>query len=127
MPVSEFGRDLAARRLPSFSLVVPDLCHSMHDCSIETGDAWLHSFLKPLLKSPELAHSLVLVTFDEGSSFDGGGGHVATLALGPLVRRGATSARRVTTYGLLRTIEDGLGLPRLGASRSARAVTGIWR
>jgi phosphatidylinositol-3-phosphatase len=127
VPLPGFGSDLAARRLPDYSLVVPDLCHSMHDCSIETGDAWLRSFLKPLLRSSELARSLVLVTFDEGSSSDGGGGHVATLALGPLVRRGAGSARRITTYGLLRTIEDGLGLPRLGASRSAGPITGIWR
>jgi hypothetical protein len=28
---------------------------------------------------------------------------------------------------LLRTVEDGLGLPRLGRSAGAAPVTGIWR
>jgi hypothetical protein len=30
-------------------------------------------------------------------------------------------------YALLRTIEDALGLPHLGASAQARPITGIWR
>jgi hypothetical protein len=71
----------------------------------------------------------VLITFDEASHGDdrGGGGHIATLAVGPAVLRGAQSNRGITHYGLLRTIEDGWGLPRLGRSASANAATGIWR
>ena len=99
----------------------------MHDCPVAAGDAWLRSFLRPLLASPQLKRSLVLVTFDEGTSYGRDGGHVATLAVGPLVRPGAVSRRPVNQFGLLRTIEDGLGLPALGASRVNRPVTGIWR
>jgi hypothetical protein len=33
----------------------------------------------------------------------------------------------MTHYGLLRTIEDGLGLPRLGRSARGRPITGIWK
>jgi hypothetical protein len=33
----------------------------------------------------------------------------------------------MTHYGLLRTIEDGLGLPRLGRSARVGPVTGIWK
>jgi hypothetical protein len=127
VPYSRFAPDLAGGRLPAFSLVVPNLCHSMHDCSVATGDRWLAGFLRPLLASPELGHSAVFVTFDEGSSSVHGGGRVATLVLGPLVEPGARSSRLVTHYGVLRTIEDGLGLPRLGASAGARPITGIWR
>ena len=54
VPLGTFDRDLAAGRLPDFSLVVPDLCHDMHDCSIATGDAWLRTFLRPLLRSSAL-------------------------------------------------------------------------
>jgi len=125
VPLAGFRRDLASGRLPDFSLVVPDMCHSMHDCSLATGDAWLRGFLGPALTG--FGGTLVLVTFDEGSSDAGGGGHIATLALGPLVRPGARSAQRVTTYGLLRTIENGLGVRPLGASAAARPVAGIWR
>jgi acid phosphatase len=127
VPYSRFTSDLAGGRLPAFSLVVPNLCHSMHDCSVATGDRWLAGFLGPLLASPELHDSVVLVTFDEGSSSQHGGGRIPTLVLGPLVEPGARSSRLVTHYGVLRTIEDGLGLPRLGASARARPINGIWR
>ena len=127
VPYSRFAPDLAGGRLPAFSLVVPNLCHSMHDCSVATGDRWLAGFLRPLLASPALDHSAVFVTFDEGSSSVHGGGRVATLVLGPPVEPGTRNSRLVTHYGVLRTIEDGLGLPRLGASARARPITGIWR
>ena len=127
VPLTRFAPDLRAGRLPAVSLVVPDLCHSMHDCSVATGDRWLREFLRPLLASPELAQSAVIVTFDEGSTDARGGGHVATLVLGPLVRSGARSGQIVRHYGVLRTIEDGLGLAHLGNSAGARPIAGIWR
>lgn len=129
VPYSEFRRDLRRRRLPDFSFVVPDLCNGMHDCPVATGDAWLKKFLPPLLRSPQLKGGVVFVTFDEAGQGDnrGGGGHIATLALGPTVRKGAKSIRGLNHYGLLRTIEDAWGLPHLGRSARANAATGIWR
>ena len=112
---------LSPRRLPDFALVVPDLCHDMHDCPVRVGDTWLRRFLPPLLRVPE---TVVFVTFDESY---GAGNRVPALALGPLVRPGSRFAPALTHYGLLRTIEDGLGLPRLGRSARAGPATGIWK
>jgi phosphatidylinositol-3-phosphatase len=126
VPLSAFRRDLAANRLPSFSLVVPDVCHDMHDCPVATGDAWLASFLRPVLGSKAMRGSVVFVVFDEGTSSAGGGGHVPALALGPLVREGAATQAALDHYGLLRTIEQAWGLPLLGESRKATPITGIW-
>ena len=128
VPYAEFRQDLRRGRLPDFSFVVPDLCNGMHDCPVATGDAWLEKFLPPLLRSPQLKGGVVFVTFDEADHGDnrGGGGHIATLALGPAVRKG-TSSKGMNHYGLLRTIEDAWGLPRLGRSATANAATGIWR
>jgi acid phosphatase len=127
VPLGRFTRDLAGGTLPDFSLVVPDLCHDMHDCSVATGDAWLGRFLRPLLASPQLRDGAVMVVFDEGGSSEGGGGHVPALVLGPLVRPGVSSHAPVTHYGLLRTIEEAFGLPLLGQSASAVPIRGIWR
>jgi phosphatidylinositol-3-phosphatase len=123
----QLGRDLRARRLPSFSLLIPNLCDDMHDCSVATGDAWLEAHVVPLLHSPELRGGVVFVVFDEGTGDSGGGGHVVALALGPTVRRGARFTRPTNHYGLLRTIEDAWGLPRLGHSGTGTPVGGIWR
>jgi hypothetical protein len=127
VPLPQLARDVAQRRLPDFGLVVPDLCDDMHDCSVATGDAWLRQHVVPLLESPALAGGVVFVVFDEGSSSEGGGGNVEALALGPTVKPGSVFAGSTNHYGLLRTIEDAWGLPRLGFSAKARPIGGIWR
>jgi hypothetical protein len=121
VPLRDLSRDLAARRLPNFSLVVPNLCHDMHDCSVAAGDRWLRGFLPPLLK---VAGTAVFVVFDES---DTGVARLPAIAIGPLVRPGSRFRPAMTHYGLLRTIEDGFGLPRLGRSARAGPITGIWR
>ena len=127
VPYTQLARDLAAHRLPDFSLLIPNLCHDMHDCSVATGDAWLKAHIVPLVRSPELRGGVVFVVFDEGTSDVGGGGRVEALALGPAVRHGSRFARATNHYGLLRTIEDAWRLPRLGLSRTATPIGGIWR
>lgn len=124
VPLTQLRADLARGVLPDYSMIVPDMCHSMHDCSVRTGDAWLRGQLPPLLK---LRNTVVFVTFDEGTSSAYGGGQVAALALGTAVRPHTTYKRVATHYALLRTIEDAWGLPRLGRSASAAPIAGIWR
>jgi hypothetical protein len=124
VPLTGLATDLRMGALPSFSLVVPDLCHSMHDCSVRTGDTWLRRIVPPLLSLPD---SVVFVVFDEGSSNLHGGGHTPALALGTAVRPKSRYTRVTGHYGLLRTIEQAWGLPLLGRSKAAGAITGIWR
>jgi hypothetical protein len=121
VPLSQLSRDLAAKRLPDFALVVPDLCHDMHDCPVATGDAWLKRFLPRLLRLPNTA---VFVVFDESDSLDP---RVPGLVIGTAVRPGSQFRPRLSHYGLLRTIEDAWGLARLGRSASVGPITGIWR
>jgi phosphatidylinositol-3-phosphatase len=114
----------SAKAPPAFALVAPDLCNDGHDCPVSTADSWLARFVPPLLRLPRTS---VFVIFDEGTTNQGGGGHVAVLALGTAIRAHVRSQQPSGHYVLLRTIEDALGLPRLGASARARPLTGIWR
>jgi hypothetical protein len=123
VPLRELTLDLRAGRLPDFAFVVPDLCNSMHDCSVAVGDAWLRRTVTPLLGLP---NSVVFVLFDEGSTNVRGGGHTAALALGTAVQRGARYGAVTGHYGVLRTIEGAWGLPLLGQSARARPIAGIW-
>jgi hypothetical protein len=124
VPLSQLGPDVRAGALPSFSLVVPDLCHSMHDCSVSVGDTWLRSQIGKFVKLP---NTVVFVLFDEGSTSIRGGGHTAALALGQAVRAGSRSTAVTGHYGILRTIEQAWGLPLLGHSAHVAPITGIWR
>jgi hypothetical protein len=124
VPLTHLGADVRANGLPDFSLVVPDLCNSMHDCSVAVGDAWLRRVVTPLLKVPRTA---IFVLFDEGSTSRRGGGHTPALVVGTAVRPKSRYRAFSGHYEVLRTIEDAWGLPRLGASAKARPITGIWR
>jgi hypothetical protein len=124
VPLTRLVPDLRAGTLPSFSLVVPDLCHSMHDCSVSVGDRWLRNQLGPFLKLP---NTVVFVVFDEGGTSLGGGGHTAALVLGTSVRPGSRFTGVTSHYGVLRTIEQAWGLPLLGHSAHVDPITGIWR
>ena len=126
VPYTQLRADVRARRLPDFSLVVPDLCNDMHDCSVDTGDRWLKENIVPLLASPALAGGVVFVVFDEGRSSTGGGGSVAALAAGPAVKRGTTFKSAANHYSLLRTVEQAWDLPLLGRSAHVLPITGIW-
>jgi hypothetical protein len=124
VPLRELTTDFAAKDLPDFALVVPDLCNSTHDCPISVGDAWLRRTVGPLLELPRTA---IFITFDEGGSSVRGGGHITTLVVGTAVRRHVAFRAVTNHYGLLRTIEQAWGLPKLGRSATARPITGIWR
>jgi hypothetical protein len=112
-------RDLRRGTLPPFALVVPDLCHDMHDCSVAVGDRYLSVLVPRVLKALGPRGYLVL-TFDEGSSSVHGGGRIPTIVAGPGVVRGRTLASTVTHYGVLRTTEDTFGLAHLGAAADPR-------
>jgi phosphatidylinositol-3-phosphatase len=124
VPLVRLAADVRLGTLPDFSLVIPDMCHSMHDCSVAAGDAWLRRTSAPLLTQPRTA---VFVIFDEGSTSVRGGGHTPALVLGSTVRQSSRYRALSGHYEVLRTIEEAWGLPLLGASARAHAITGIWR
>jgi phospholipase C len=125
----DWNNDLATGNLPRYSMVVPNLCNDMHSCPVRVGDAWLGRFLPPLLSSPEMKAGVVFIVFDEAqgpNASSHGGGRVAALVLGPLVRPGASSPQPLDHYSLLRTIEQSWGLPLLGDSATTAPISGIW-
>ena len=103
----------------SFELIIPNMTNDMHDGSVAQGDSFLRSFVPRILEEPAFARSLLLITWDEGTTNDGGGGRVATLVIAPSVPRGMRSDRSHTHYSLLRTIEEAWGLGCLEHSCSA--------
>ncbi len=102
-----------------FTIIEPDLCHSMHDCPVSTGDSWLRGVLPAVLASDDYVagNTAVFITFDEGG---GAGGEVLfTLVLSPYTPAGTVSTTAFTHYSLLATLQKTLGLPCLLNSCSA--------
>lgn len=113
---------LTSGNLPSFSFLVPDQCHNMHDCSAVEGDKWLGSWLPRILGSPNYAdgRTAVIITWDEGEGGSDGQNclnkageascHPPTFVISPSTRPGTNSDTPFNHYSVLRTTEDMLGL-----------------
>jgi hypothetical protein len=126
--------DLAADRLPSLSVVVPDQCNNTHDCPVATGDRWLARMVPRILASPgyRSGSTALVVTWDEGRGGRRGEScratrsrscHIATVVVSPTTRSGTRSATRFDHYALLETTERLLGLPLLGHAADAATVS----
>ena len=131
VPLTRLADDLRARRLPRFVWITPDLCHDTHDCDVATGDRFLAGLLPSLLRSLG-PRGVLFLTWDEGVGDAGccgkpGGGRIPLIVAGPAARLRARSGVPFDHYSLLRTIEDGFGLSRLGASARARPLTPMLR
>ena len=117
---SHFGPGAA-----SFNLVVPNLCHDMHDCSVAQGDAFLASFIPRIIDAPSWGpDDLLVVTFDEGHT---GNQQISTILISDAVAAGSQSALRHDHYSLLRTLEASWGLGCLGNACTANDIGELFR
>ena len=124
----EFARDLkTASTLPNYVFISPDLCHNMHDCPIETGDAWLARQVPKILASPAFTrqHSLLVITWDEGR---GNRNKVAAIFAGSAAKTSYRSHAAYSHYSLLHTIEDAWALePLTDNDRNAPVMNDMLR
>jgi phosphatidylinositol-3-phosphatase len=111
---------LAAGRLHRFSLVVPNVVDDMHNGCASCGNEFLKTWVGRIHSAPQYqdGSTVVFVTWDENDGSPGN--HVALLVVSPRVPAGARVRLRLTHYSLLRGIDHLLGLPPLGAARTAR-------
>ena len=114
--------DLAAGTLPRFAFVVPDRCHDEHNCSVAEGDAWLGGLVRAILagKNYRAGNTALFITYDEDSGDEGN--RVPTVVVSPSTPAGRTVATAFTHYSLLRTVEQMLRVPCLGAACSAPSM-----
>ena len=108
--------DLAGNT-PRFVWISPGLCNDTHDCPVAAGDHWLSQVVPEIINSRAWRTGGVLfLTWDEN---DGSAqNRVATLIISPNPKQ-HLSDKPYTHYSLLATIEDRLGVGRLGAAAGA--------
>ena len=124
LPLRALRVALDSDTLPAFVFVMPNMCDSMHSCSVATGDAWLWRMIRRLTASAAYRRGTmaVFVTFDESASADSDD-RVATLVISPSTPPHTRSAKFFDHYSLLRTTEEMLGISRLlGEARRAPSM-----
>jgi hypothetical protein len=129
---SDFAGDLSGGQY-RFSLIAPNLCDDMHsNCSgdpVRQGDTWLSTQVPLLLATPGFApggQDVLFIVGDEPFDAALGPASVPFVVVSPLVKKTVTGGA-YDHYSLLATIEDGLGVPRLGNAEAAATIADIWR
>lgn len=119
LPYTAWPSDFS--KLPTVSMVVPNLCDDMHDCSVTTGDNWLRAHVDPYVQWARTHDSLLILTWDEDDNTTTN--HIATVFVGPMVKPG-NYPETINHYNVLHAVEAAYGLAQLGAV--AAPVTDIW-
>ncbi|MBS2537471.1 hypothetical protein KGQ20_32425 [Catenulispora sp. NF23] len=134
-PLTQMTTDLqSTATTPNFVWFEPDDCDDMESCGVTAGDTWLQNTLPTIFNSPAWTQqkSLLILTWDESSSKSFGQGYpnnIPTLLLGSQgsVKAGYTSSQRTDQYGLLRTVDQALGLaPLTNNDTYAATVNDAW-
>jgi phosphatidylinositol-3-phosphatase len=126
VPFTKFPSDLVNHRLPRFSFIVPNLLHDAHDGSLSAADSWLKTNIAPLIASATFqTDGILIILFDESFTTDTqhGGGHVATVVIGPKVKLGYRSTTLYQHQNTLKTLMEAIGLTSFpGLASSAKAL-----
>jgi hypothetical protein len=114
--------------VPSFVFIAPNLTDDMHDPiighspNIMNGDTWLSQNVPALAATPG---ALVVVVWDEDdySGLFSDDDPIPIFVLGPYAKKVYMSTVQADHYSLLATVEDGLGLGRIGNAMGATPLS----
>lgn len=112
-----FYEDLENETLPQWMFITPNMTSDGHDTSVTVAGAWTRNFLEPLLNDTRfMNNTLVLITFDENSSY-AIQNRVLAILLGDAVPSdlvGTTDSNYYNHYSELATVEANWDLHTLG-------------
>jgi hypothetical protein len=140
-PMATFNQALASGNAANFNFVIPNGCDDGEaNCApihnrYSQFDAFLAAEVPLIQQSPAFgSDGVIIIVYDEdqraggvSSKGFGQGGNVPFAILSPLVVPGTVDGVYYH-YSLLRTLEDGFGLPSyVGNANDVTPITGIWQ
>ncbi len=146
VPFTQLATDIAAHQTANLNYVTPDLLDDAHNGTMQQADYWLSRNLPAILALPEFqpgGDGLLFIVFDEGNLqtdnrcsatvSTGCGGRVATVVIGPRVKRGFRSSTWYNHESVLKTVCLAFGISNCpGAAQTAYAMrdffvpAGVW-
>lgn len=126
---TKFDQDLASNAY-RYMWITPNMCNDMHDCSTQTGDAWLKDVVGRIMASPGYKNGgAIFVLFDEGNSrLPGAGANLPVIVISPNLK--TTPYVTSTPFdhrSYLATVEDIFGLERLPTTSKATPMDEFFR
>jgi acid phosphatase len=113
----EYQTDFAAKKVPQFAFMVPNMMNSGYNTTLEYSMKWAHEFITPMLVDRVFKErTLILLTFDASESY-GKPNHIGGLLIGSAVPRwlrGTSDNTFYTHYSILSTMQFNWEMPNLG-------------
>jgi hypothetical protein len=123
-PYTELAADLQGNETARYNFITPNICHDMHDCSIEVGDTWLSAEVPRIVASAAFQRGVVFITFDESENGDE---PIGMIVLSPRAKPGYGNSIPYTHSSTLRTIQEIFGVtPLLGDARNATSLADLF-
>jgi hypothetical protein len=121
VPLSRLREDIDAGNLPRVGMIVPDLCHDAHDCSLSRADVWLRRHVGQVLAGPDFSSGdlAVVVTADEDDGHHDN--RVLTVVANPGLQH-VVVRRTLTHYALSRSYAEAADIKPLGHAAEARSL-----
>ncbi|HCW06662.1 MAG TPA: acid phosphatase [Cytophagales bacterium] len=125
-PFAHFPIDFT--RLPTVSIVIPNMNHDMHNKGRTVADNWLKENLSDFVEWAKNNNSLLIITFDEDDNSPNNNNRIPTIFYGPMVKSGAYAEmpNGINHHNVLRTIEEMYGLPHAGNAANVSPITDCW-
>ena len=119
VPLPQLASDLNGNT-PQLAWITPGLCNDGHDCGVAQADHWLSQEVPQITGSPAWQQGgTLLITWDESSAGDD---RVALLVVANKLQ--GPIAMPLDHSSLLATVEDQLGVARLGLAKQAASLAG---
>jgi phosphatidylinositol-3-phosphatase len=123
--LSQLDTDLS-EDTPNFVWITPNLCHDEHDCSVSSEDQWLGEVVPKIMDSAAWKEDGVLfIVWDEDDQ-KSGPNRAPLIMVAPNLKEHQTE-RYYDHYSLLATIEERLGVERLGEATDAKAIEDLFQ
>lgn len=120
-PISELDAAITEGTLPTVGMVVPNLCHDAHNCSLTTADTWFKGWMDRIFAGADWrsGHLAVVLTADEDDH--SAANTVLTVVIHPS-QRGRVVTTPLTHYSLTRLLGEVAGTPYLHSASSAPSM-----
>ncbi len=121
LPLAALGAAVRDGALPGAGMVVPDLCHDAHDCSLATADAWFDGWMRQVMAGPDWRSGRLAVVLTADEDDQSADNRVLTVVAHPTLH-GKVVHTALTHYSLARFYAEVTGTTPLGKAARAPSV-----
>jgi acid phosphatase len=126
VPLGALTAANSSGRLPTVSLVIPDLRNDAHDCSLAAADAWLSKQVTPLMQGRDWRSGrlAVVVTADEDDRHHGN--NVLTVVANPALHGKVVTEPLLNHLSLSRSLSEVSGSTPLNQAAAAPSLLAVF-